>query len=665
MADEHKMQSKFEWVYDFDLTPEMAKEFGIIKGVCMREGPTKDNTIMSMVNIIEGAGAIRAASLLGSGNLNIDHRRESNEAYEKKYPGISEMFYPCGFLLDAQAVEADDGKWVVEYLGICENRVLYNLIDQHKVVGNSVEDYRRKEDCSDCSGNVCNCHPEGSTFIDNAIILEEVPNADGTWVDTVGPDDIGTILTGDANALPPAPGTIILNRTRHATPLTPLAAKLNKMAGLEPDTPANAPASTTSTDATIIQNSVTAQTNPVIAPDGGGGTDTPAPPVNVIDNYLDDGDWDDGARSIRKFLTGEKDISKAIAKPMSEYLDSNPKELPPAKLDSMSGTDIEMWWKLHALQTQSHGIVEVLKSIKSDGRPSQNAAGVNANNVSDYMDGDQWAEGADSIKEFLMEEKGISESDAAGMAEYLYVNPTAISPTQLQHLSTLDLEVWWSLFMLKRQVSLQAKRIASLEWLRHNAIPLKALRNTKHTRETAHFHALESASSVSCAGCKWFAMSSDAAHGHCQAIPDTETDAAHVCDLHEPMSDAKPAAKPDPVKQDTVQDPAPSKAGQPASDAAPPADDASPEPRMNVGTEKKPVYNVSRPIMEPHPSAPVSLDAAERKLDDQIATLNMKLAAVKREMSITPMKGRHGRKLYNEYERLKAEHDRLVKLKKK
>ena len=502
------LAGNFAWVQDFDLTPEIAQELGLVKGVCLIEGRTKSGDMFDSADVIQGVGAMRAAALLGAGNLNIDHLRKLPDSYEKKYPGISEHPYPVGFIIDAQAVKRDDGKWLGEFLGSVFNKVLYALIRDHKVVGNSVEDVMRKEDCSDCSGNVCTCHPEGSAFLENAVILEEVPNVDGTWIAPVTADDIGTIIT---------------NETHYATPMTPLMLKLN------------------------------------------------------------------------------------------------------------------------ALVKRQH--------------------------VSDYFTGDTWTNGAESIRDYLVDEKDIDAAVAEQMAQYLYENPTVMTPTQMTNLSRADLEAWWGLFTLKLHVEGLEQKVATLAWLKHNATPMGVLKKTRHTRESIHYKA-KAATDATCASCKWHADSDSGPV--CMALGGVPVDAAATCDLH---TAAKAGYMPNP--DDVIPPPKTNtqNAGGPPSGAPAPATDTPPKssgqgstgsgtppPAPPGKTHAAPAPPKNRPVVEPRPSVPAA--DADAALEKQIGAIDSQLAVMSQHLVMTPRKGKRGQKIKTDFDNLKAERDRLAKLKK-
>ena len=498
------LAANFVWVHDFDLTPEIAQELGLVKGVCLIEGMTKSGDVYDDTAVIQGAGAMRAAALLAAANLNIDHRRTLPEVYEQKYPGISEHSYPVGFIVDAQAVKRADGKWVGEFIASVYNRVLYALIRDHKVVGNSVEDYLRQDNCSDCSGGVCTCHPEGSAFLENAIILEETPDVDGTWIAPVTADDVGTIIK---------------NETRHATPMTPLTAKLR----------------------TLVKHQ----------------------------------------------------------------------------------------------------------------------------HISDYFTGDAWTNGADSIKDYLVDEKDIDADVAEQMARYLYENPTVMTPTQMSHLSTIDLETWWSLFTLKLHVQGLQRKVAKLSWLKHNAVPLKTLQRTTHTQESTHYRA-KAGTAPACDACKWFAASESGPI--CMALDGGAIDAAATCDLHT-APDAQPPSNPPQINPKNAGGTPPAgDAPSPATNDTPPkssgqgSGSGTPPPAPPGTTRDAPKPPKIRPVAEQFPSVPAA--EADATLAAQIARIDSQLEVMTQQLAMTPQKGRRGQQMKMDHERLTAERARLEGLKK-
>ena len=274
----HKINCSFDWVLPEQLTIAQAKDIGMVKFVAMVEGKLKSGEVMTRDNVIAGAGGMRAAAALGHARLNIDHIDTAlPEKYVEKYGKELAEGYPdeFGYIMDAQAVE-ENGKMRVEGIGFVSNRKAYELLGEGKFVGCSVEDATRELKCED------ECEYKGSAYINNALILDEVPNSQETWVSQVTESDLGTIIV--------QPETqkhrnnpirkIIMRKLQHHT----------------------------------------------------------------MDDYIEDGLWKDGKDSAVKFLTDIKKLPEDRIEEIASFIFDNPTLLNQYQLEHLSAGDILAWY---------------------------------------------------------------------------------------------------------------------------------------------------------------------------------------------------------------------------------------------------------------------------------------------------------------------------------
>ena len=189
--------NKFGWPHPMKLSVNDAEKLGIVKGVLLREGKTKRDEWYLGENVLQGAGAMRNAAFRGEAFIDIDHHEQLPESYLKKYGNAIADPYPSGMVIDVQGVKASDGKYEVQAIMQIKNRAVYDLIKENKIVGNSTLDYYRTKECGTRnaeSGPDAACALKGSTYVANSLMLEAVPNTDGTWISVLDETDIGTIL---------------------------------------------------------------------------------------------------------------------------------------------------------------------------------------------------------------------------------------------------------------------------------------------------------------------------------------------------------------------------------------------------------------------------------------------------------------------------------------
>ena len=301
-----KITHKFDWPLTRKLTMEHATALRLVKGVLMREGQLKSGQHMTAENVIFGSGAMRAACILKHAVIDPDHIKKGPlpPVYQSKYgapPG--ENAVPSGYLIDAQHVKAEhDGKMELQALMMVDEW-LYKAIKENKVVGNSVSDSFRKVVCD--GGR---CEFEGSAYMRNSLMLEEVPNCDGTWVNAVSEEDIGTIITADdrpAEHSEQSPLVQYMEERLHAAGATAAA-------------------------------------------------------ENAATDYMTaDGKWASPEAAVT-YLRTEKHMDAALAQPVGEYLVAHPDQLNARQAQFLSKPDLMAWWthaRLHAMETrmQEHG----------------------------------------------------------------------------------------------------------------------------------------------------------------------------------------------------------------------------------------------------------------------------------------------------------------------
>ena len=284
---EHKLTAKFEWASPMELTIDDAESLGLVKHVLCREGKLKSGETYNRDTIKEATGALRAQALRGEAINDIDHYKEKlPETYETKYgAGINDP-YPIGHIIDAHSVEGKDGKVEIQAISSIHNPVVYNLVKEGKVKGNSVVDYYRKLTCE-----TDGCSYEGSTFMYNTLVLDEVPNSDGTWIAPITADDIGTIITHVKKAEHAKGGIMKILQDR----LKEMHTQKN-------------------------QN------------------------FEALNEYMTDGVWNDGVDSIKAFLLEHKDnMTEEHAQSLADFMFANPTEFSMHQLAHLSGSDLLAW----------------------------------------------------------------------------------------------------------------------------------------------------------------------------------------------------------------------------------------------------------------------------------------------------------------------------------
>jgi hypothetical protein len=303
----HSLSHSFQWALPLELGENSAEELMLIKGVAMRAGEMKRGERMSAENLNFAAGAMSAAAMFGLVPLNIDHYQDKlPEKYEEQYGKEINDPYPIGLVLDAavsENISEHDGKKYteVEFIGSITNPFVYDMIKRGMFKGGSVVDYYRKETCdcgADQTHDVCNqCDIEGSHFLEHTLILDEVPNSNGTWVAAVDEKDIGTIIAKPTES---------------------------RMTEMKKDLKNNIKAQA------IMRFIKQAQKKHA---------------VYELETYMnEDGTWKDGKSSIAAFLKEEKGLADVTAADMAEYLWTHPEALTQYQYENMSAEDLVAWF---------------------------------------------------------------------------------------------------------------------------------------------------------------------------------------------------------------------------------------------------------------------------------------------------------------------------------
>lgn len=333
----HKLNHKFSWPLPLDISAEDLEKYMLIKGAAMTAGEMKRGEIMTDHNVIFGAGAMSTGAQMGVVMIDIDHYDKGlpKDKYSKHDVAKINETYPPAFIIDAAAEKnliqpENEERMQVEFIGACQNRYVYNMIKEGKFKGCSVVDYYRKESCDSCDGKdgKCNCTIEGSHFLTNTLILEEVPNSNATWVDVVSESDIGTIIEK------PSASKLKMMKNSASKETTANRYKLNL----------------------LLQNVKNYA-------------------EGDLDKYKEDGNWLNGEQSIVSFLVEEKSIPQAKAEDMAKFIFENPDLLNDYQLEWLSAEDLVAWFdhitqkminaKINQLQKQ----ITALATLKHNATP--------------------------------------------------------------------------------------------------------------------------------------------------------------------------------------------------------------------------------------------------------------------------------------------------------
>jgi len=322
-----KLTHVFEWPRLNDLTLDEAHEYHVVKGVLMVEGELKSGEMMTADNVLQGGGALRASAMLGFADVDVDHHEHELPAeYEKKYGKEINDVYPVGFVIDCETVKNSDGKYEVQALMVITNDTVYDLIDQGKVKGNSVVDYYRDLKCEG-DGDTGTCAFEGSSFMINTLVLDEVPNSESTWVAPIDEDDLGTIIVAAENA-----------KHKHSASTKKLNAWISQ----------------------VKQNKKTKKNRKPQA------VQTESEDGKQLNDYMDDDNyWIDGRDGIVAYLMEVKGLDQTTAEQMADYLIEHPDILNRHQYEYLSGADLFAWWSHAKLETLEKKYDKLEKRLES------------------------------------------------------------------------------------------------------------------------------------------------------------------------------------------------------------------------------------------------------------------------------------------------------------
>jgi len=336
----HSIKHKFSWPVPMLLEPGEEQSMMLFKGVAMQEGEMKRGEIMEKDNLIFATGAMSAAAMFGLALMDIDHFETADQLpakYLEKYGQELADPYPPAFIIDAMVEEnitEPSGKKVaqVEFIGAITNPLVWSMLKQGKFKGCSVVDYYRKEVCDDCNGTdgSCTCQIEGSHFLMNTFILEEVPNADGTWVEPLTEKDIGTIIE---------------------RPSAELVEQLKLKAIKDPRMRMKT---------FLLEQNKRRHS------------------AYDLDKYMDTetGQWKEGKSSIIEFLTDEKLLPETTANDMADYLWAHPDALNQYQYENMSPEDLVAWFRHITEKAMAAKIRQMQKQIAALSNLTHNADGL-------------------------------------------------------------------------------------------------------------------------------------------------------------------------------------------------------------------------------------------------------------------------------------------------
>ena len=360
----HSLNHKFSWPVPMLLEPGDEEAMMLFKGVAMQEGDMKRGEVMEKDNLIFATGAMSAAAMLGVAMMDIDHYETGDQLpakYLEKYGKELADPYPPAFIIDAMVEEnitEPSGKKVnqVEFLAACTNPLVYQMIKAGKFKGCSVVDYYRKEVCEDCLGTdgTCNCTIEGSHFLMNTFILEEVPNSNGTWVEVLTEKDIGTIIERPSAQLVEQLKIKAIKDPRMRMKTFLLQANIKRHSEYD------------------------------------------------LEQYMDTetGQWKDGKSSIISFLMDEKSMPETTANDMAEYLWTHPDALNQYQYENMSAEDLIAWFRHITEKAIQAKIYQMQKQLAALSALQHNADGLKTLKNLDQLGKDEvnYGPGAEGVQ---------------------------------------------------------------------------------------------------------------------------------------------------------------------------------------------------------------------------------------------------------------------------
>ena len=302
----------FKWASKLYLTLDDVKALRMIKGSVAVSGKYKRGEDMTDANVIFAAGGLSLKSFEDIAQIDIDHfvKKDSvPQAWRDRHGDAAFDPFPAGFCVDSAAVKIKTGPqdeleaYSCNFIGSCQNEKVYDMIVDGRFKGCSAVDAARYG--ADCDKGSCNGDSarEGSRFTGFTLVLDKVPNSNGTWVGIVDEKDQGTIfdipktdaqkkIRDDLMANP----SLLKNFSRHIKPML----------------------ADSKTDATQSSH---------------------------IDT---DGKWIDGAKGCAKFLVDDKGMAQDKADEIGKYIVDHPDEFNDTQITWLSGADLLAWWDTRA-----------------------------------------------------------------------------------------------------------------------------------------------------------------------------------------------------------------------------------------------------------------------------------------------------------------------------
>jgi len=318
--------NSFDWTKSMGITLKDANELRLIKGVAMSSGIKKDGVKETQDNIAFGTGTMQAYILNGTVVCDIDHFKEelpSDEYSDYPVKEINAEYPPATMLavgLGRNTVgNKGEEKVQTEFLAVCSNKTVYDMIGKGEFVGCSTEEIMRNRVCKE---DGTECTAEGSHLPANTLLLKGVPNSDSTWVAQVNEKDIGTILSKEGE-------------TNHIS--NSLKSKLMLILKNR------------------YLNHVTKNEEQI---------------VDITKYYNEDGKWKNGADSINEFLTVEKKVNNEKAKLIADYLFVNPGALNEVHLTFFSADDLVAWFDNlnfnKIIKEQNAQLIQIKSKMRKD-----------------------------------------------------------------------------------------------------------------------------------------------------------------------------------------------------------------------------------------------------------------------------------------------------------
>ena len=329
-----KVKDAFKWVKPLFLSKEDVAALGLIKGFVAVSGTYKRGEQMTDTNLIFASGALSQKAKDDYAQIDIDHHLvKLPDDYKKQYGDAIAKDYPPANTMDAAPVKILTGEktdtvaWASSFIGSCPQDFVYGMIKDGKFKGcSAVDEARVSPQCNEGSCGTQDPKRDGSHFTGHTLILNSVPNSNGTFVSVVDEADKDMIYT--------EPKSDAQKQIRDAIMKNPELLK-------------------------NYQNTIL----PVLSSD-------------TLDaesaKYMDkDGNWTDGIAGCAKFLVDNKEIEKSKADEIAQYIIDNPKEFSAYQIDFLSGADLVAWWDgRNKLDKSKRDNYKIMDSIRNNMKPS-------------------------------------------------------------------------------------------------------------------------------------------------------------------------------------------------------------------------------------------------------------------------------------------------------